>query len=74
MIVFGILLTIIAGALIAGQTRIVLRAWNAQAAGWQKPVKRNENPKSFWLRFAFEIFLLIIAAWYFAGLIAVWFS
>ena len=74
MILFAILLTMIAAALLLGQSRIVLRAWQQQRAGRRNPALRMEEPARFFLNFGFEVFLMLIALWYFAGVVWNWSS
>ena len=74
MVLFGILVTMIAAALFLGQSRIVWRAWQRQTAGWRKPALRTEEPGRFFFYFGFEVFLMLIALWYFSGVIWSWLS
>ncbi|MBY6129656.1 hypothetical protein KUW15_13120 [Qipengyuania aquimaris] len=74
MILFAILVTVIAAALLLGQSRIVLRAWKKQTAGWRNPALRTDEPGRFFLNFGFEVFLMLIALWYFSGVVWSWLS
>ena len=74
MIVFEILMTAIVFALVIGQARRVQTCVVAESAGWRKPANRNDEPRRFWLLFAFEVFLLIAVASFFYSILGVWFE
>ncbi|MBX7539619.1 hypothetical protein [Qipengyuania sphaerica] len=72
MIIFELLFVVIVLALLAGQSRIVLRAWNLRTAGGRNPAVLADEPARFFINFGFEIFLMLLVLWYFSGVVWTW--